>query len=359
MFFVFDGEEFGRVSSLGTAVGEAKAAVACYEDQCDPDWPDETDSICYGIVLGGAVMREAGKGDDGSPTYTFEVADLWSEATVGAARKAEYEVDFESVVEVVGSWGQTMMPAILGVAAKECVTKAVFASPAMMLRFVVRAMRMAGAEPPPAVVSFLDSEAWARASEAKSSLKSAEECPDGLHKRYVVAKASGEPVDPAATYFTLRLDQGGDDKLHVAAGCVAAIAYCDYVQAAGGPLAVVAADLRKLVRELMGDAEPECLRGPSEWEFKQLWEEIEEGVPMSNAYAFNEGCRAGLREKMARVNMRTLPAVVPDQKVLHGFSDNKCVCGLRWLDHPLDWRTLDKNGQPVASVLCDGRRVDY
>ena len=41
------------------------------------------------------------------------------------------------------------------------------------------------------------------------------ENPNGLHARYIVTKASGEPCDPEAVYFVLRLDRGGDDPIHI------------------------------------------------------------------------------------------------------------------------------------------------
>lgn len=42
-------------------------------------------------------------------------------------------------------------------------------------------------------------------------LPTQESNPHGLHQRYVVAKTSGEPVDPKAIYLVLRLDGHGDD----------------------------------------------------------------------------------------------------------------------------------------------------
>jgi len=41
--------------------------------------------------------------------------------------------------------------------------------------------------------------------------------PDGLHKRYIITKANGEPVDDNALYFVLRLDLYGDDIYHIMA----------------------------------------------------------------------------------------------------------------------------------------------
>lgn len=44
-----------------------------------------------------------------------------------------------------------------------------------------------------------------------------QENPDGLNQRYIVTKANGEPCDPRAIYFVLRLDSHGDDPLHIEA----------------------------------------------------------------------------------------------------------------------------------------------
>lgn len=37
-------------------------------------------------------------------------------------------------------------------------------------------------------------------------MKTQAENPAGLHRRYIVQKANGEPVDPSARYFVLRYD---------------------------------------------------------------------------------------------------------------------------------------------------------
>ena len=54
--------------------------------------------------------------------------------------------------------------------------------------------------------------------------------PNGLHQRYIVTKADGEPTDPMATYFVLRLDHFGRDGQHIAACRAAAKAYADYAE---------------------------------------------------------------------------------------------------------------------------------
>ena len=85
--------------------------------------------------------------------------------------------------------------------------------------------------------------------------------PTGLHRRYVVTKADGEPTDPMATYFVLRLDHFGRDGCHIAASRAAARAYADFVQSGEAPhLAKLGEQLRTLVDNLeacgSGDISP-------------------------------------------------------------------------------------------------------
>lgn len=62
-----------------------------------------------------------------------------------------------------------------------------------------------------------------------SNLPSKEENPNGLHQRYFVAKANGEPVDENAEYFILRLDLNGSDKKHIDACRKAVLKYADEI----------------------------------------------------------------------------------------------------------------------------------
>ena len=81
-----------------------------------------------------------------------------------------------------------------------------------------------------------------------SALPETRDNPSGLHRRYVVSKASGEPVDPMAIYFVLRLDNMCRDQLHVAACRAAARAYADFAQSGDAPhLAKIGEQLRNLV----------------------------------------------------------------------------------------------------------------
>ena len=84
-----------------------------------------------------------------------------------------------------------------------------------------------------------------------SAIPRQEDNPKGLHQRYVIRKANGEPIDHLATYFVLRLDSHGDDGLHIAACRAAARAYADFVQSGEAPhLARIGAELRTLVDNL-------------------------------------------------------------------------------------------------------------
>ena len=77
--------------------------------------------------------------------------------------------------------------------------------------------------------------------------------PQGLHQRYCVTKTDGQPCDPMATYFVLRLDQFGNDGQHIAACRTAALGYADYIDAhaADAPhLLRVARELRTLIENL-------------------------------------------------------------------------------------------------------------
>jgi hypothetical protein len=57
----------------------------------------------------------------------------------------------------------------------------------------------------------------------------AEENPHGLHRRYTVQKCNGEPVDPEAFYWVMRLDGNGRDRLHIKAGRAGARAYANFI----------------------------------------------------------------------------------------------------------------------------------
>lgn len=73
--------------------------------------------------------------------------------------------------------------------------------------------------------------------------------PEGLHQRYTVTKTNGEPVDPMATYFVLRLDGMGRDYHHQQACRAAARAYAKYIaeESDAAHLALVGKQLKTLV----------------------------------------------------------------------------------------------------------------
>ena len=84
-------------------------------------------------------------------------------------------------------------------------------------------------------------------------MKTEQENPGGLHKRYIVSKANGEPVDPRSVYFVLRLDGHGDDMDHIKACRVAAWEYALYIRCNHGPshpLYQMAKELSDLLHEL-------------------------------------------------------------------------------------------------------------
>lgn len=61
-------------------------------------------------------------------------------------------------------------------------------------------------------------------------MKTQAENPNGLHLRYIVTKASGEPVDPRAEYFVLRTDRHASDQRHAAACRKALLTYADEIE---------------------------------------------------------------------------------------------------------------------------------
>lgn len=88
-------------------------------------------------------------------------------------------------------------------------------------------------------------------------LPSHDENPTGLHNRYEIRKRNGEPVDPNAIYFVLRLDNDATDKVHMRACRAAAFMYCQYIASHGeaAHLADVAEQLENLIdRFMIGEA---------------------------------------------------------------------------------------------------------
>lgn len=75
-----------------------------------------------------------------------------------------------------------------------------------------------------------------------------QENPDGLNQRYNITKANGDPCDPRAVYFVLRLDSYGDDPEHIEACRRAAKTYYEN---APGHMEQVAFELFRLTRKLM------------------------------------------------------------------------------------------------------------
>lgn len=63
----------------------------------------------------------------------------------------------------------------------------------------------------------------------KPLLPEAKDNPNGLHRKYVVSKANGDPINPNAIYFVLRLDGHSEDVFHFDACRFAAKAYVERV----------------------------------------------------------------------------------------------------------------------------------
>ena len=56
------------------------------------------------------------------------------------------------------------------------------------------------------------------------------ENPKGLHRKYIISKMNGDPVDENAEYFVLRLDENGGDSKHIEACRKAIITYAESIQ---------------------------------------------------------------------------------------------------------------------------------
>lgn len=80
----------------------------------------------------------------------------------------------------------------------------------------------------------------------KNRILTQQENPDGLHGRYIISKVTGEPLDPGAEYFVLRIDKGGSDPNHIAACRKAALVYADEIAPF---IPKLASDLRDLISE--------------------------------------------------------------------------------------------------------------
>ena len=94
-----------------------------------------------------------------------------------------------------------------------------------------------------------------------SAIPSIRDNPTGLHARYQVTKLNGEPTDPMATYFVLRLDGFGRDGLHVAACRVAARAYAEFVAQNAPHLSQVGEQLKTVVDNLEAASFPHPFKG--------------------------------------------------------------------------------------------------
>jgi hypothetical protein len=57
-FFVDTGKGIEYCETQEQAIALAEQAIEHWREQCDPEWPDEVDSVCWGQVMGESVMVE-------------------------------------------------------------------------------------------------------------------------------------------------------------------------------------------------------------------------------------------------------------------------------------------------------------
>lgn len=155
-YFTFDGENFQTHNKLTEAMSDAQAAIDCYSDQCDPEWPEETANICYGVILGCATEQDPSpeqiEGMAPIPGYEdMQFINYVLDDPYGAYMKqpAEQTGDHEryhytEIVQAIHEWAPTMLPGLLSEVATQCCMKQVFKSPLNMLRFFMRSMSMNG-----------------------------------------------------------------------------------------------------------------------------------------------------------------------------------------------------------------------
>jgi hypothetical protein len=54
-FFVDTGAGIEYCETQSQAIALAEQAIEHWREQCDPEWPDEVDSVCWGEVKGESV----------------------------------------------------------------------------------------------------------------------------------------------------------------------------------------------------------------------------------------------------------------------------------------------------------------
>lgn len=57
-----------------------------------------------------------------------------------------------------------------------------------------------------------------------------EEKSKGLYNRYIVSKTNGDPIDPNAEYFVLRVDKNGSDPKHIESCRKAVMTYAENIK---------------------------------------------------------------------------------------------------------------------------------
>jgi hypothetical protein len=57
-FFVDTGDGIEYCETQDQAIALAERAIEHWREHCDPEWPDEVESVCWGQVMGESVMVE-------------------------------------------------------------------------------------------------------------------------------------------------------------------------------------------------------------------------------------------------------------------------------------------------------------
>lgn len=73
--------------------------------------------------------------------------------------------------------------------------------------------------------------------------------------------------------------------------------------------------------------------------------------------AFSIWDRVALINAMRRCSLDGYPPVSPPIHGERASGDALCQCGLKYREHPLDWRLLGYDNKAFLHITCDGRRV--
>lgn len=90
------------------------------------------------------------------------------------------------------------------------------------------------------------------------TIPTATEHPHGLHQRYIIRKANGDPVEPDAVYLVLRLDHKGDDPYWIMACQQAALQLSQIICNGPGVMPQLSKDIAALVHRINNEAMCPC-----------------------------------------------------------------------------------------------------